>query len=117
MADLMAALRNADAAGDTEAASRIAAMIKAQGATPTPDAEQPGMLSQVGRQLGLTGRYAVEGVGNLLGMVSDPIGQSADALIPRKQTVAGLIQGQDNTPRYQRTGGDGCRHLSINAKR
>jgi len=30
MHDLMKALRNADAAGDTEAAIRIAAMIKAQ---------------------------------------------------------------------------------------
>jgi hypothetical protein len=31
MADLMTALRNADAAGDTEAATRIAAMIQNQG--------------------------------------------------------------------------------------
>lgn len=36
MPDLMAALRNADAAGDVDAARRIAAMIKAQGAAANP---------------------------------------------------------------------------------
>lgn len=35
--------------------------------------EQPSMLSQVGRQLGLTGRYAVEGVAALPGMLGNAV--------------------------------------------
>lgn len=72
--NLMTALRNADAAGDTEAATRIAAMIKAQGSGASAQSE-PSALDQLGRQLGLTGRYAMEGVGNALGVVTDPFGQ------------------------------------------
>ena len=40
-----------------------------------PAPEQPGMLDQIGRQLGLTARYGMEGAGNLAGMVSDPFSQ------------------------------------------
>ena len=69
-----------------------------------PAQQEPGMLEQLGRQLGLTGRYAVEGVGNLLGTVSDPIGQTADALIPREKTLSGIITGQNDAPRYEQTG-------------
>jgi hypothetical protein len=36
---------------------------------------QPGVLEQIGRQLGLTGRYAMEGLGNAAGVVTDPLGQ------------------------------------------
>lgn len=84
MADLMAALRNADAAGDTEAATRIAAMIRAQQAAPvdTVPQQEPGLLDQVGRQLGLTGRYALEGAGNLVGMVTDPFTQFVPGMQP-----------------------------------
>lgn len=74
MADLMTALRNADAAGDTEAAQRIAAMIKAQ-QQQQPAAEEPGLMDQLGHQLGRTARIGIEGAGNLAGMVSDPFGQ------------------------------------------
>lgn len=41
MPDLMTALRNADAAGDTEAANRIAGMIRDQQAQPDQPIEQP----------------------------------------------------------------------------
>lgn len=37
--------------------------------------QDTGMLGQIGHQLGLTGRYALEGAGNLAGMVTDPFGQ------------------------------------------
>ena len=40
-----------------------------------PPQEQPGMLDQIGRQLGLTARYGMEGAANLAGMVSDPFSQ------------------------------------------
>lgn len=40
-----------------------------------PTEQPPGFLEQFGHQLGLTGRYALEGAGNLAGMVSDPMGQ------------------------------------------
>jgi len=40
-----------------------------------PSEQPPGFLEQFGRQLGLTGRYALEGAGNLAGVVSDPLGQ------------------------------------------
>ena len=55
-----------------------------------PPQEQPGMLSQIGRQLGLTARYGVEGAGNLLGMVSDPFGQFLPGYQPTGQAASGL---------------------------
>lgn len=63
-----------------------------QAAPQAPDApqEQPGMLSQIGRQLGLTARYGVEGAGNLLGMVSDPLGQFLPGYQPTGQAASGL---------------------------
>jgi hypothetical protein len=35
--------------------------------------EQPGLMQQIGRQVGLTGRYAMEGVANAVGVVTNPI--------------------------------------------
>lgn len=35
--------------------------------------EQPGIASQIGRQIGLTGRYAMEGVANAVGVVTNPV--------------------------------------------
>jgi len=55
-----------------------------------PAAEQPGMLDQIGRQLGLTARYGIEGVGNLAGMVSDPFGQFLPGYQPTGQMASGL---------------------------
>ena len=40
-----------------------------------PDAQDNSFMGQLGHQLGLTGRYALEGAGNLAGVVSDPLGQ------------------------------------------
>jgi len=103
MADdaLYTALRNADAAGDTEAARKIAAYIQTQGSQSPIEQGPPGgsLTDQIGRQLGLTGRYAMEGIGNMAGLITDPINemlglqrigpmasQSADSLgLPRPQ--------------------------------
>lgn len=35
--------------------------------------EQPGMLSQIGRQVGLTARYGMEGMANAVGVVTNPL--------------------------------------------
>jgi hypothetical protein len=64
------ALVRADAAGDIDAARQLAAAIKAARAEPQ---ENPGLLTQVGRQVGLTGRYAMEGVANAVGVVTNPV--------------------------------------------
>lgn len=52
-------------------------------------AESPGMLSQLGRQMGLAGRYAMEGAGQIAGLVSDPIGQ----FLPGYQRTGALASG------------------------
>ena len=88
LASLERALRNADAAGDTAAAQALAAEIgrmrgagaprqaTQQGKAPptmTPPAVGPSGLGGIGRQLGLTARYGLEGIGNVVGIGSEPI--------------------------------------------
>lgn len=71
------ALIRADAAGDMDAARQLAAAIKSMRAQGGQDQaqqqEQPGLMSQIGRQVGLTGRYAMEGVANAVGVVTNPV--------------------------------------------
>lgn len=55
-----------------------------------PQAEQPGMLDQIGRQLGLTGRYALEGAGGLAGMLTDGVGQFLPGYEPTGQASSRL---------------------------
>lgn len=55
-----------------------------------PEPEQPGMLDQIGRQLGLTGRYALEGAGGLAGMLTDGIGQFLPGYEPTGQASSRL---------------------------
>lgn len=70
-----------------------------------PEVQQdPGILSQVGRQLGLTGRYALEGIGNAIGVVTDPFSQLADSAIPRDKKLSGLITGKNEAPRVMPMG-------------
>lgn len=70
-----------------------------------PEVQQdPGLLSQVGRQLGLTGRYALEGIGNAIGVVTDPFSQLADSAIPREKNLSGLITGKNESPRVMPMG-------------
>lgn len=51
---------------------------------------QPGVLEQLGHQLGLTGRYAMEGVGDLAGMFTDPIGQFLPGYEKTGEAASGL---------------------------
>lgn len=66
--------------------------------------KEESLLDQVGRQLGLTGRYAIEGTGNLLGLAADPIGQTIDYFAPRERSLSSLVTGEDNARRYQSVG-------------
>lgn len=52
--------------------------------------EEPSMLDQIGRQLGLTARYGLEGAGNLAGVISDPFGQFLPGYQPTGQMASGL---------------------------
>lgn len=80
-ARLYQALRNADAAGDAASAKRLAAYIKSlpeeRSAPEEPHTEssQPESHSAggIGRQLGLTARYGLEGVASGAGAITDPI--------------------------------------------
>ena len=83
--EVMTALRNADAAGDTEAATRLAEiassmMSQPEEATPTEQPETPSMLDELGRQIGLTARGVVSGVTAIPGMVADAPVSIANAL-------------------------------------
>lgn len=83
--EVMTALRNADAAGDTEAATRLAEMASSmmsqpEEATPTEQPETPSMLDELGRQIGLTARGVVSGVTAIPGMVADAPVSIANAL-------------------------------------
>ena len=83
--EVMTALRNADAAGDTGAATRLAEMASSmmsqpEEATPTEQPETPSMLDELGRQVGLTARGVVSGVTAIPGMVADAPVSIANAL-------------------------------------
>lgn len=75
---LQRALINADAAGDTDAARALAAEIQKMRAAPAPEAvEQVGSslntaMGGIPRQLGLTARAGLTGLGDAVGIVSNP---------------------------------------------
>ena len=62
-----------------------------------PEPEQPGMLDQIGRQLGLTARYGMEGAGNLANLVTEPIRQNVTDPLARMMSggpnLSDLITG------------------------
>lgn len=87
MTQVYTALRNADAAGDTDAARQLAAYIQSQSAAPAqPQAEQPAqeqsLTDQLGRQVGRTGRMLLEGAGDVAGIVGNPIAAMTGARRP-----------------------------------
>lgn len=85
---LYTALRNADAAGDTEAAIKLANYIQSLGQeasdTPAPAQEKRGVLDELGRQVGLTARAGISGLASLPAMAADavtgPINAGLDAV-------------------------------------
>jgi hypothetical protein len=69
-----------------------------------PDAKTP---ARVARQVGLTGRYALEGVGDVLDTLASPIRAGLNAILPNKpQTMAGMITGQAQGPAIQGRSGE-----------
>ena len=83
--EVMTALRNADAAGDSEAATRLAEiassmMSQPEEAKPTEQPEETSMLDELGRQIGLTARGAVTGLTAIPAMVADAPVSIANAL-------------------------------------
>lgn len=76
IAELQDALVNADKAGDTAAARKLAdAIIAAREVeSQKPAAVQSGsMIRDAGRQVGLTGRYALEGLAGIADIAHEPI--------------------------------------------
>lgn len=98
--ELYNALRNADAAGDTAAARRLASYIQslpAEQAPAKPFGQQLNdSIRDLPRQVGLTARYGIEGVGDTLDFVASPIRAGLNAVLPtKKPTVTDLISTQD----------------------
>jgi len=92
MADLMAALRNADAAGDTEAAARIAAMIKGQSSDPTSDmSTMDKVLAGIGAGMGDISAGSMQAAAHLA--------QNPGALPMGLQPLAALAQYAGLTPK------------------
>ena len=119
---LYTALRNADAAGDTEAATKLANYIHSLGQeasdTPAPAQEKRGVLDELGRQVGLTARAGISGLASLPAMAADavtgPINAGLDAVagkgngfrfqpashaLGKVMTAAGLPEPENATER------------------
>ncbi len=83
LAELQDALVNADRAGDTQAAQQLAdaihSMKSVQDAKPAA-AQAGGMINDIGRQVGLTARYGLEGLANTAQLVTEPIRYATDRL-------------------------------------
>jgi len=83
LAELQDALVNADKAGDTAAAQQLAdaihGMRSVQDAKPAA-AQAGGMINDVGRQVGLTARYGLEGLANTAQLVTEPLRYVTDRL-------------------------------------
>lgn len=83
LAELQDALVNADKAGDKEAARQLAdAIVEMQGENDAkPASVRAGsVLNDIPRQLGLTARYAMEGLGNSAQLFTEPIRYATDRL-------------------------------------
>lgn len=83
LADLQDALINADKAGDTTAAQQLAdaihAMQSVQEAKPVSN-RAGAMFNDIGRQVGLTARYGLEGLANTAQLVTEPIRYATDRI-------------------------------------
>jgi hypothetical protein len=86
--ELEQALIRADAAGDMDAARKLAAAVQqarqgiapAQEAAPSQPPQSGGFFNDVSRQVGLTARYGIEGVANTVGLVTDPLTNAINSM-------------------------------------
>ena len=76
---------------------------KAGGSPPTPAGRSWG--DDLIRQFGLTARHGLEGVGGALDFASSPIRAGLNALLPKQQTMGGMVQGQEAQPAIQGNSG------------
>jgi hypothetical protein len=58
-------------------------------------------LNDIPRQVGLTARYGIEGVGNTLDFLSSPIRAGLNAIMPPDKNLSGLITSQAPKDRFQ----------------
>lgn len=61
-------------------------------AAPAQQPQQPGVLQEIGRQVGLTGRGAIEGVTGLAGIVIDPVTRLANIALPATAQIPTMQQ-------------------------
>lgn len=90
--ELYTALRNADAAGDTAAAQRLAAYIQSLPAEPAPakpfGQQLNDSIRDLPRQVGLTARYGLEGAGDVFDtFVGNPMRTLAAPVFGNKPTA------------------------------
>lgn len=102
LVELQDALVNADRAGDSDAARKLAdaivGMRKVNDAKPVA-VQAGGMIKDVGRQVGLTARYGIEGLGTLAQIGTEPLRVLTDAVTPNRAPSMGeLVTGQ-RTPK------------------
>lgn len=57
------------------------------------------------RQFGLTARHGLEGVGGALDFASSPIRVVLNTILPKQQTMGGMVQGQEAQPAIQGNSG------------
>ena len=50
-------------------------------------------IADIPRQAGLTARYGIEGVGGALNMLATPVRAGLNLLLPKQQTLPGLVAG------------------------
>lgn len=94
---LETALRNADAAGDVQAATMLADEIRKM----RPASVSAGReINSIPRQLGLTARYGIEGLANAAQIVTEPIRAVTDLFTPDRQlSTADLVTGKKAPPK------------------
>lgn len=63
-------------------------------------AESPSIGSELKRQVGLTVRHGMEGIGQVLDLGGAPIAATLNKYFPAQQNVTGLVTGQAPNPRF-----------------
>lgn len=108
MADISqveAALLKADAAGDAAGARILAGEVRRlRGATSPQPTSIGDDIMQAGRQVGLTARYGLEGVGDALDFAATPIRYGLNTLFNPPKSGQEALYGSENDPIRGRTG-------------
>lgn len=78
----------------TAQGQNVAVDVRFPEAAPAPaqQPQQPGVLQEIGRQVGLTGRGAIEGVTGLAGIVIDPVTRLANIALPATAQIPTMQQ-------------------------